>query len=169
VTGKKIKAKKMGIFVSTLRHNSDKKNLTENKIQNNVRQYKIGEFSCDITKYDFWICGVLQVFPKKNLSLYRGVFNILKITTTTNNYIVCISFISKSAHSDPPIYIYMQKEDSLSFPTVLGSGGQGLSLLTVRLTSTHYWVSGYQNFCFAPTETIDRRVKKIRSPTCGMV
>jgi hypothetical protein len=53
----------MGIFVSTLRHNSDKKNVTENKIQNNVRQYKIGKLSCDITKYNFWICGVLQVFP----------------------------------------------------------------------------------------------------------
>ncbi len=63
MTGKKIKAKKMGIFVSTLRHNSDKKTTTENKIQNNVRQYKIGKFSCDITKYDFWISGVLQVFP----------------------------------------------------------------------------------------------------------
>jgi hypothetical protein len=56
----------MGIFVSMLRHNSDKKNVTENKIQNNVRQYKIGEFSCDITKYNFWICGVLQVFLKKS-------------------------------------------------------------------------------------------------------
>ncbi len=40
---------------------------------------------------------------------------------------------------------------------------------TVRLTSIHYRVSGYQKFCFAPTETIDRQVKKIRSPTCGMV
>jgi hypothetical protein len=59
----KIKVKKMGIFVSTLRHNYDKKTVTENKIQNNVRQYKIGKFSFDITKYDFWICGVLQVFP----------------------------------------------------------------------------------------------------------
>jgi hypothetical protein len=57
------------------------------------------------------------------VSLYRGVFNILKITTTTHNDTVCISFNSKSAHSDPPIYIYMQKEDSLSFPMVFGSGG----------------------------------------------
>jgi hypothetical protein len=40
---------------------------------------------------------------------------------------------------------------------------------TVRLTSIHYRVSGNQNFCFAPTETIDGRVKKIRSSTCGMV
>ncbi len=47
MTGKKIKAKKMSIFVSTLRHNSDKKTVTENKIQNNVQQYKIGKFSCD--------------------------------------------------------------------------------------------------------------------------
>ncbi len=54
----------MGIFVSTLRLNSNKKNMTENKIQNNARQYKIGEFSCYVTKYDFWICGILQVFPK---------------------------------------------------------------------------------------------------------
>jgi hypothetical protein len=59
VTGKKIKAKKMGIFVSMLQHNSDKKNVTENKIQNYVWQYKIGKFLCNITKYDFWICGVL--------------------------------------------------------------------------------------------------------------
>jgi hypothetical protein len=59
----------MGIFVSTLRHNSDKKTVMENKIQNNVRQYKIGKFSCDITKYDFWICGVLQVFPNNKLSV----------------------------------------------------------------------------------------------------
>ena len=47
----------------------------------------------------------------------------------THNDIVCISFNSKSDHSDPPIFIYMQEEDSLSFPTVLGSGGRGLSLL----------------------------------------
>ncbi len=40
---------------------------------------------------------------------------------------------------------------------------------TVRLTSIHYRVSGNQNFCFAPTETVDGRVKEIRSPTCGMV
>ncbi len=63
MTGKKIKVKKMGIFVSTLQHNSDKKSVTENKIQNNVRQYIIGKFSCDTTKHNFWICGVLQVFP----------------------------------------------------------------------------------------------------------
>ncbi len=63
MTGKKIKAKKMGIFVSTLRHNSNKKTVTENKIQNNVLQYIIGKFSCNITKYNFWICGVLLVFP----------------------------------------------------------------------------------------------------------
>ncbi len=40
---------------------------------------------------------------------------------------------------------------------------------TVRLTSIHYWVPGNQNFCFAPSETIDGQVKKIRTPTCGMV
>ncbi len=40
---------------------------------------------------------------------------------------------------------------------------------TVRLSSIHYRVSGNQFFCFVPTETIDGRVKKIRSPTCGMV
>ncbi len=61
---KKIKAKKMGIFVSAVRHNCDQKTATENKIQNNVRQYKIGKYSCDTTKkYDSWMCGVLQVFP----------------------------------------------------------------------------------------------------------
>jgi hypothetical protein len=65
MTGNKIKANKMGIFVSTVRHNYDQKTATENKIQNNVRQYKIGEYSRDITKYDFFMCGVLQVFPKK--------------------------------------------------------------------------------------------------------
>ena len=53
----------------------------------------------------------------------------MKIMTTTHNDIVFISFNSKSAHSNPPIYIYMQKENSLSFPMVLGSGGHGLSLL----------------------------------------
>ncbi len=42
-------------------------------------------------------------------------------------------------------------------------------MTTVRLTSIHYQVSGNQNFCFAPTETIDGQVNKIRSPTCGMV
>jgi hypothetical protein len=63
------------------------------------------------------------------ISLYQGVFNILKITTTTHNDIVHISFNSKSAHSDPPIFIYMQKEDSLSFPTILRPGGCRLSLL----------------------------------------
>jgi hypothetical protein len=39
MTGKKIKAKKMGIFVSVARHNCDQKTATENKIQNNVREY----------------------------------------------------------------------------------------------------------------------------------
>jgi hypothetical protein len=46
------------------------------------------------------------------LSLYRGVFNLLKITTTTKNDIVCISFDSKSAHSNPPIYIYAERGQS---------------------------------------------------------
>ncbi len=63
------------------------------------------------------------------VSLYWGVFNILRITTTTHNDIVCISFNSKSAHINPQILIYMQKEDSLSFLTVLVLGGRGLSLL----------------------------------------
>jgi hypothetical protein len=66
---------------------------------------------------------------RNKISLYWGVFNILNIMTTTHNDIVCISFNSKSAHSNPPIHIYMQKEDSLSYPTVLRSGGCGLSLL----------------------------------------
>ncbi len=61
--------------------------------------------------------------------LFIGEFSILKTMTTTHNDIVCISFNSKSAHSKPPIYIYMQKVDSLSFPMLLGSGGCGLSLL----------------------------------------
>jgi hypothetical protein len=56
----------MSIFVSAVRHNCDQKTATENKIQTNVRQYKIGKYSCDIIKYNFWICGVLQVFPKIN-------------------------------------------------------------------------------------------------------
>ncbi len=66
MTGKKIKAKKMGIFVSAVQHNCDQKTATENKIQTNVRQHKIGEYLCDITKYDFWMCGVSQVFPILN-------------------------------------------------------------------------------------------------------
>ncbi len=53
----------------------------------------------------------------------------MKITTTTHNDIVCISFNSKTAHYNPPIFLNMQKEDSLSFPMVLGSGGRGQSLL----------------------------------------
>jgi hypothetical protein len=40
---------------------------------------------------------------------------------------------------------------------------------TVCLTSIYYRVSGNQKFCFAPNETIDWWVKKVRSPTCGMV
>ncbi len=73
----------------------------------------------ECTRYS---CNILPIYVQE-LSLYWKVFNILKIMTTTHNDIVCISFNSKSAHSNPPIYIYMQKEDSLSFPTVLGSGG----------------------------------------------
>jgi hypothetical protein len=46
------------------------------------------------------------------VSLYWGVFNILKITTTTHNGIVCISFYSKSANSNPPIYIYAKRGQS---------------------------------------------------------
>ncbi len=45
MTGNKIKANKMGIFVSAVRHNYDRKTATKNKIQNDVRQYKIGEYS----------------------------------------------------------------------------------------------------------------------------
>ncbi len=74
----------------------------------------------------------------KKLSLYWGVFNILKIRTTTHNDIVFISFNSKSAHSNPPIFLYMQKEDSLSFPTVLRSGGRGLSLLNEICVGTKW-------------------------------
>jgi hypothetical protein len=73
-----------------------------------------------------------------HLSLYGGVFNILKITTSTHNDIVCISFNSKSAYSNPPILIYMQKEDSHSFLTVLGSGGCGLSLLNEICVGTKW-------------------------------
>jgi hypothetical protein len=74
------------------------------------------------------------------LSLYQGVFNILKITTTTHNDInCCISFNSKSAHSNPPIFLYMQKEDSLSFPIILGSGGRGWSLLNEMVWCTPMW------------------------------
>ncbi len=40
---------------------------------------------------------------------------------------------------------------------------------TVRLTSIYYRVPGNQNFRFTPTETLDRQVKKIKSPTCDMV
>ncbi len=53
-------------------------------------------------------------------------FQYIEVTTTTHNDIVCISFNSKSAHSNPSIFTYIQKEDSLSIPTVLGSGGHGL-------------------------------------------
>ncbi len=53
----------MGIFVSVVQHNYDQKMVTENKIQINVSQYKIGEYSWDITKYDSSMCGVLQIFP----------------------------------------------------------------------------------------------------------
>jgi hypothetical protein len=56
VTGKKIKAKKMGIFVSTLRHNSDKKTVTENKIQNNM-------------------CGNMLVYSRRYLSTLGPLFS----------------------------------------------------------------------------------------------
>ncbi len=46
----------------------------------------------------------------------------MKITTTTHNDIICMSFNEKDAHSDPPIYVYMQKEDILSFPRYRGLG-----------------------------------------------
>ncbi len=60
--------------------------------------------------------------------------------------------------------------ESLSIAPGSGSMSKGpCDRNTVHLTSIHYRVSGNQNFCFAPTETIDGRVKKIRSPTCGMV
>ncbi len=44
MTGNKIKANKMGIFVSAVRHNYDQVTVTENKIQINVSQYKIGKY-----------------------------------------------------------------------------------------------------------------------------
>jgi hypothetical protein len=44
-----------------------------------------------------------------SISLYWGVFTIVKITTTTHNDIVCISFNLKSARSNPPIFLCMQK------------------------------------------------------------
>ena len=52
------------------------------------------------------------ILAYKIVSLYRGVFNILKITTTTHNDIVCISFNSKSAHSDPNISLYAERGQS---------------------------------------------------------
>jgi hypothetical protein len=79
-----------------------------------------------------WFVRASTKISPGHVSLYWGVFNILKITTTTHNDIVCISFNSKSAHIDPPIYIYMQKENSLSFQMVLGSGGRWLSLMRWR-------------------------------------
>ncbi len=45
MTGNKNKANKIGIFVSAVQHNYDQKTVTENKIQINVSQYKIGEYS----------------------------------------------------------------------------------------------------------------------------
>ncbi len=73
------------------------------------------------------------------VSLYWGVFNILKIMTTTHNDIVCISYNSKSAHSNPSIYINMQNEDSLSFPMVLGSGGCRPSLVNKICVGANGW------------------------------
>jgi hypothetical protein len=64
-----------------------------------------------------------------DISLYRGIFTIVKITITTHNAIVCISFDSKSAHSSPPIFLHVQKEDSLSFQTVLDAWGPRQHLL----------------------------------------
>jgi hypothetical protein len=82
----------MGIFVSMLRHNSDKKNVTEIKIQNNVRQYKIGKFSCNVTKYDFWICGILQVFPSISFwYLYRW-FSVYSLVMVFVTYRILFSF-----------------------------------------------------------------------------
>jgi hypothetical protein len=54
-----------------------------------------------------------QYQMKWKLSLYWGVFNILNITTTTHNDIVCISFNSKSTHSNSPnIFIYAERGQS---------------------------------------------------------
>jgi hypothetical protein len=84
------------------------------------------------------VCICTDSYKYILVSLYWGVFNVLKITTTTHNDIVCISFNSKSAHRDPPIFIHMQKESSLSFPTVLGSGGCRLSLLNEICVGTKW-------------------------------
>ncbi len=71
----------MGIFVSVVRHNYDLKTVTENKIQINVSQYKIGEYSWDITKYDSSMCGVLQVFPMfKVQKIYEFIHGAPQIT-----------------------------------------------------------------------------------------
>ncbi len=94
----------MGIFVSMLQHNSDKNNVTENKIQNNVRQYKIGKFSCDITKYDFWICGVLQVFPYQNADFFNSRFWLCheKIVRAQNQTRAYVHFLlARQSHQAP--------------------------------------------------------------------
>ena len=49
----------------------------------------------------------------KNLDKLKGLFLTI--------------FNSITTHIDPPIFISMQKADSLSFPTVYGSGGLGPS------------------------------------------
>jgi hypothetical protein len=46
------------------------------------------------------------------LSLYQGVFNILKITTTTHNDIVSIVLIQNLLIATPNIYIYAERGQS---------------------------------------------------------
>ena len=60
----------------------------------------------------FWCVCRSQISTNLYTNLYYlfiGEFSILKITTTTHNDIVCISFNSKSAHSNPPIFLHKQK------------------------------------------------------------
>ncbi len=69
-----------------------------------------------------------DIIPRTIISL-SGSFQYIENYDHNTQWHSCISFNSKSAHGNRPIFMYMQKEDSLSFPTLLGSGGCGLSLL----------------------------------------
>jgi hypothetical protein len=66
----------MGIFVSVVRHNCDQKTAMENKIQNNVMQYKIGKYSCDIRSGGAHKVPLKVVFVILKYYLWNVVYTI---------------------------------------------------------------------------------------------
>ncbi len=105
-----------------------KKGHTRNFLAPNGLDYHSSSVTPEIRPENFWHTELKGtdacIFSSFSLSIYIKNYN------HNTQWHSLYKFYFKICSKHPPnIYIYMQKEDSLSFPTVLGSGGCRLSLL----------------------------------------